>query len=133
MTRKLVLIFFSGLLLFSVLSPVVSRAQQTSQATSEKTQLATAAEQKDTVFNQDQQQRLEQAIKYQRTKHLLYFLGEGYGLVFLFLFCFLGISAWIRSKAEKITKLRFFVIALFIVAFILIQFIISFPLDYYGF
>jgi STE24 endopeptidase len=133
MTRKLVLIFFSGLILFSVLSRVVGSAQQTSQATSEKTQLATAVEQKDTVFTQNQQQRLEQAIKYQKSKNTLYFLSQGYGLVFLFLFCFLGISAWIRSKAEKITKLRFFVIALFIVAFILIQFIISFPLDYYGF
>ncbi|HEX9916691.1 MAG TPA: M48 family metallopeptidase [candidate division Zixibacteria bacterium] len=133
MTKKLVLIFFSGLLLFSVLSPIVGWAQQTSQIVSDKTQLVTAVEQKDTVFNQDQKQRLEQATKYQRTKHLLYFLGQGYGLVFLFLFCFLGISARIRSKAEKITKLRFFVIALFIVAFILIQFIISFPLDYYGF
>ena len=133
MTRRLSLVLLFGMVLFTVLLPNICSAQQTSQAPPEKAGINLPDQKQEIVFTQDQKQRLEQAVKYQKSKNTLYFFSQGYGLVFLFLFSFLGISAWLRSRVDKITKLRFFVIALFVLTFIIIQVVISFPLDYYGF
>jgi len=131
MAKRISLVFLFGLLLFCCWS--VCLAQTVPQVASEEPRLSVGATQDKELFTQDEQQRLQQAIKYQKSKHTLYFLDQGYTVVFLLLFCFLGISAWVRRMAEKVVKLRFFVIALFIFAFVIIQFIIFFPLQYYSF
>ena len=131
MARKISFILLFGLLLLCWWS--ICLAQTAPQTAVEKPQLSAQTEQGKELFTQNEQQRLQQAIKYQKTKHTLYFLDQGYSVVFLLLFCFLGISVWMRRIAEKVVKLRFFVIALFVFGFTIIQFLISFPLQYYSF
>jgi STE24 endopeptidase len=82
---------------------------------------------------QDKEERLQQAIQYQRAKNTLYFVDQGYGILFLVLFLFLGISAFLRKQIERITKKRFWVVAFYTLLFIIIAFIIGFPTSYYGF
>ncbi len=132
MERRAVLFLLSGLMLLCVLLPVLP-SLKACLAIGQESKIASGTQQREEAFTQDQQQKLEQAIKYQKSKNILHFINQGSALVFLFLLCFLGISAWIRGSAEKITKLRFFVIGLFVLAFTIIQAIISFPLDYHAF
>ncbi|MGB3092581.1 MAG: hypothetical protein WBC42_05160 [Candidatus Zixiibacteriota bacterium] len=82
---------------------------------------------------QDKEQRLQQAIKYQRSKNTLFFFDQGYGILFLALFLFLGISAFLRRQIEKITRKRFWVVAFYTLMFLIIAFIVGFPASYYGF
>jgi len=82
---------------------------------------------------QDKEQRLQQAIEYQRAKNTLFFFDQGYGILFLVLFLFLGISAFLRRQIERITKKRFWVVAFYTLLFLILAFIIGFPTSYYGF
>jgi STE24 endopeptidase len=82
---------------------------------------------------QDKEQRLQQAIKYQRAKNTLFFFDQGYGILFLALFLFLGISAFLRRQIERITKKRFWVVAFYTLLFLILAFIVGFPASYYGF
>jgi len=82
---------------------------------------------------QDKEGRLQQAIKYQRAKNTLFFFDQGYGILFLALFLFLGISAFLRRQIEKITGKRFWVVAFYTLMFLIIAFIVGFPASYYGF
>jgi STE24 endopeptidase len=82
---------------------------------------------------QDKEQRLQQAIKYQRAKNTLFFFDQGYGILFLALFLFLGISAFLRRQIERITKKQFWVVAFYTLMFLIIAFIVGFPTSYYGF
>jgi STE24 endopeptidase len=81
----------------------------------------------------EKEERLQQAIKYQRAKNVHYFADQGYTLLFLFLFLFLGISAFLRRQIEKITRKRFWVVAFYTLLFLVIVFIVDFPSSYYGF
>lgn len=81
----------------------------------------------------EKEKRLQEAIKYQRAKNTLYFADQGYGILFLALFLFLGISAFLRRQIEKITKKRFWVVAFFTILFLIIAFVVGFPSSYYGF
>lgn len=82
---------------------------------------------------QDKEERLQQAIKYQRARNTLFFFDQGYGILFLALFLFLGISAFLRRQIEKITRRRFWVVAFYTLLFLIIAFIVGFPASYYGF
>ncbi|MGB7062661.1 MAG: M48 family metallopeptidase [Candidatus Zixiibacteriota bacterium] len=82
---------------------------------------------------QDKEERLRQAVKYQRSKNTLFFFDQGYGILFLALFLFLGISAFLRRQIEKITRKRFWVVAFYTLMFLIIAFIVGFPASYYGF
>ena len=82
---------------------------------------------------QDKEERLRQAVKYQRSKNTLFFIDQGYGILFLVLFLFLGISAFLRRQIEKITRKRFWVVALYTLLFLIIAFIVGLPTSYYGF
>jgi STE24 endopeptidase len=77
--------------------------------------------------------RLQEAIKYQRAKNTLYFADQGYSILFLLLFLFLGISAFLRRQIEKITRKRFWVVAFYTILFLIIAFAVGFPSSYYGF
>jgi STE24 endopeptidase len=81
----------------------------------------------------EKEKRLGEAIEYQRAKNTLYFVDQGYGILFLALFLFLGISAFLRRQIEKITKKRFWVVAFYTILFLIIAFAVGFPSSYYGF
>jgi len=81
----------------------------------------------------EKEERLEKAIEYQKAKNIHYFADQGYTIVFLILFLFLGISAYLRRQIEKITQKRFWVVAFYTLLFLIIAFVIGFPSSYYGF
>ncbi|MFQ6002915.1 MAG: hypothetical protein ACE5KJ_04140, partial [Candidatus Zixiibacteriota bacterium] len=81
----------------------------------------------------EKKERLEKAIKYQKAKNIHYFADQGYSVLFLVLFLFLGISAYLRRQIEKITKKRFWVVAFYTLLFLIIAFVVGFPSSYYGF
>jgi STE24 endopeptidase len=81
----------------------------------------------------DKEERLQKAIRYQRAKNVHYFLDQGYTIVFLVLFLFLGLSAFLRRQIEKITRKRFWVVAFYTILFLILAFIVGFPSSYYGF
>jgi STE24 endopeptidase len=81
----------------------------------------------------DREERLEQAVRYQRTKNIHYFADQGYSILFIGLFLFLGISAFLRRQIEKLTKKRFWVVAFYTIGFLIVSFIVGFPSSYYGF
>ena len=81
----------------------------------------------------DREERLQKAIRYQRAKNVHYFVDQGYTIVFLILFLFLGLSAFLRRQIEKITKKRFWVVAFYTILFLILAFIVGFPSSYYGF
>jgi STE24 endopeptidase len=81
----------------------------------------------------EKKERLDKAIKYQRAKNIHYFVDQGYSLILLVLFLFLGISAYLRSQIERITRKRFWVVAFYTLLFLIIAFIVGFPSSYYGF
>jgi STE24 endopeptidase len=81
----------------------------------------------------DREERLEHAVRYQRTKNIHYFADQGYSILFMVLFLFLGISAFLRRQLQKLTKKRFWVVALYTVGFLIVSFIVGFPSSYYGF
>jgi STE24 endopeptidase len=81
----------------------------------------------------DKEERLQKAIRYQRAKNVHYFLDQGYTIVFLVLFLFLGLSAFLRRQIERITRKRFWVVAFYTILFLILAFIVGFPSSYYGF
>lgn len=81
----------------------------------------------------DKVERLQNAIKYQRARNIHFFLDQGYTVLFLVLFLFLGLSALLRRQIEKITRKRFWVVAFYTILFLILAFIIGFPSSYYGF
>ena len=81
----------------------------------------------------EKKERLEKAIRYQKAKNILFFADQGYTIILLVLFLFLGISAFMRRQIEKITRKRFWVIAFYTLLFLILVFIFGFPSSYYGF
>ncbi len=81
----------------------------------------------------DKKERLEKAIRYQKAKNTHYFLDQGYTLILLVLFLFVGISAYLRRQIEKFTRKRFWVVAFYTFLFLILAFIFGFPSSYYGF
>jgi len=84
-------------------------------------------------IQQEREERLQKAIQYQKAKNVHYFADQGYTILFLVLFLFLGISALLRRQIEKITKKRFWVVAFYTLLFLIIAFVVGFPSSYYGF
>lgn len=82
---------------------------------------------------QQKEKRLEQAIRYQNAKNIHFFADQGYTILFLILFLFLGLSAFLRRQVEKISKKRFWLIFFYSLIFILLAFIVGLPSSYYGF
>lgn len=81
----------------------------------------------------DKKERLEKAIRYQKAKHTLFFLDQGYTLILLVLFLFVGISAYLRRQIEKFTRKRFWVVAFYTILFLILAFVFGFPSSYYGY
>ena len=122
MVRKTILIVLTGLLLLNICQGLAF-----AQAKGEVTAQSQIQDEK------QKRDRLDQAIKYQKTKNILYFVNEGYNIIVLILFLFLGLSAFVRSKIGKITKKRFWVIFFYALVFMILGFIVGMPTSYYGF
>lgn len=122
MVRKTILIVLTGLLLLNIFQGLAF-AQEKGEVTAQSK-------------IQDEQQkkdRLDQAIKYQKAKNIFFFVDQGYSILVLILFLFLGLSAFFRRQVEKITKKRFWVVFFYALVFIILAFIVGLPSGYYDF
>jgi STE24 endopeptidase len=133
--RRILSFIMLALLVSTILTqpvPAQNQPEQEEQAsTSADSSEETSAQ---TVVTQlEKEERLEKAIEYQKAKNVHFFLDQGYTILFLVLFLFLGISAYLRRQIEKITKKRFWVVAFYTLLFVIIAFIVGFPSSYYGF
>jgi STE24 endopeptidase len=114
--------------------PVLPQTQ-----TGQETEVFTPADSSESIpaqagqIQSDEEQRLQEAIRYQRAKNVHFFLDQGYTIVFLVLFLFLGLSAFLRRQIERITRKRFWVVAFYTILFLILAFIVGFPSSYYGF
>ena len=122
MLQKSILIILLGLLLLNICQGLV--------LAQEKTDITTQSQIQD---EQQKKERLDQAIKYQKAKNIHFFLDQGYTIIFLILFLFLGLSAFLRRQIEKLTKKRFWLIFFYSLIFIILAFIVGLPSSYYGF
>lgn len=129
----------SFVLAFLLLPVTFAQPALTQTQTEQELELSTLADSTQEASAQtietqpEKEERLQQAIKYQRAKNVHYFADQGYTLLFLFLFLFLGISAFLRRQIEKITRKRFWVVAFYTLLFLVIVFAVDFPSSYYGF
>jgi STE24 endopeptidase len=73
----------------------------------------------------------EKALSYYRSGIVLWILNILWGLLIPALFLFTGFSARIRDWAMRIGKWWFFVIGIYFTIFLLINFVIDLPLNYY--
>jgi STE24 endopeptidase len=131
-----ILPFLSFLLLASMILIGATEAQTNPPPSSPVPTMSDSSRQTSSPLGKtevEKKERLEKAIRYQKAKHVLFFADQGYSLLLLVLFLFLGISAYIRRQIEKITHKRFWVIAFYTLLFLILAFIFGFPTSYYGF
>jgi STE24 endopeptidase len=128
-----ILVFSLLILLVSVVLIRPLPAQESSGQTLPMSTMADTSKAASAQTELEKKERLEKAIKYQRAKNIHYFADQGYTILFLVLFLFLGISAFLRSQIEKITRKRFWIVAFYTLLFLIITFIVGFPSSYFGF
>jgi Zn-dependent protease with chaperone function len=73
----------------------------------------------------------EKALSYYHGNIALWILNTLWGFLIPALFLFTGFSARIRDLARRVGRLWYFVIVVYFVIFLLINFVIDLPLDYY--
>ncbi|MGD8699531.1 MAG: M48 family metallopeptidase, partial [Gemmatimonadales bacterium] len=73
----------------------------------------------------------DEAMRYYRSGNLLWIINAFWGLLIPALFLFTGFSARLRDWARTLGRKWFFVIGIYIALFLLITFVIDFPLAYY--
>jgi Zn-dependent protease with chaperone function len=73
----------------------------------------------------------EKAMRYFRSGNFLWFVNTIWGLLIPALFLFTGLSGAIRDWAQAIGRKWFFVVGVYIVIFLAMNFVINLPLDYY--
>ncbi len=71
------------------------------------------------------------AMRYYRSGNVLWFVNTIWGLLIPALFLFTGFSARIRDWAQAVGRRWFFVVGVYIVIFLTINFVIDLPLEYY--
>jgi STE24 endopeptidase len=131
---KILLSFLFILVL--VISMGDTKAQENPQPVSPASTISDSSKQLSPQAGQaevEKKERLEKAIRYQRAKNIHFFVDEGYTIILLVLFLFLGISAYLRRQIEKFTRKRFWVVAFYTLLFLILAFIFGFPSSYYGF
>jgi len=122
MIKKAILIILAGLLWLNICQGMILAQEKTDTLVQSQIQA-----------EQQKKERLDQAIKYQKAKNIHFFLDQGYTIIFLILFLFLGLSAFLRRQIEKLTKKRFWLIFFYSLIFIILAFIVGLPSSYYGF
>ena len=127
-------------LLFLILVAVMlfgtAPAQTSKEPNSPGSSISDTSRQSSTVIGHteiDKKERLEKAIRYQKAKNTHFFLDQGYTLILLVLFLFLGISAFLRRQIEKFPRKRFWVVAFYTLLFLILAFVFGFPSSYYGY
>ena len=136
---KLGNVIITSILSFLLVSVILIQAAPAQNEPQEKSLASTMADTSKEASGQtvqtqlEKEERLQEAIKYQKAKNIHYFADQGYTILFLVLFLFLGISAFLRRQIEKITEKRFWVVAFYTLMFLTIAFIVGFPSSYYGF
>jgi Zn-dependent protease with chaperone function len=73
----------------------------------------------------------EKAVRYYRSGNVLWVINVAWGILIPCLFLFTGFSARIRRWAQKLGRKWFFVIAIYVVIFTALNFVIDLPLAYY--
>ncbi|MCJ7497304.1 MAG: M48 family metallopeptidase [candidate division Zixibacteria bacterium] len=122
MLRKIILVVIIGSILFNICQGLIFAQEKTDTLIQSQIQA-----------EQQKEDRLDQAIKYQKAKNIHFFLDQGYTIIFLILFLFLGISAFLRRQIEKLIKKRFWLIFFYALVFIILAFIVGLPSSYYDF
>jgi STE24 endopeptidase len=122
MIKKTILIILAGLLWLNICQGMILAQEKTNTLVQSQIQA-----------EQQKKERLDQAIKYQKAKNIHFFLDQGYTIIFLILFLFLGLSAFLRHQIEKLTGKRFWLIFFYALIFIILAFIVGLPSSYYGF
>ncbi len=130
--RKILSFVLSALIVSVILIQAVP-AQNEPEQEAQASTMADSSEEALAQTQLEKEERLEKAIQYQKAKNVHFFVDQGYTIVFLVLFLFLGISAYLRRQIEKITEKRFWVVALYAFLFLIIAFVVGFPSSYYGF
>ncbi|MFC1475560.1 M48 family metalloprotease [Candidatus Zixiibacteriota bacterium] len=74
----------------------------------------------------------ERAIEYSDTKNTIYFISVGYGILVLLIILFTGFSARMRDWAMAIGKKKFFILAVYLLFFLLLITILDLPLSFYS-
>lgn len=74
----------------------------------------------------------EKALAYYRSGNVLWTVNQLWGLVVPALLLFTGLSARMRSWAQRIGRKWFFVIALYYAFYVLLTYVLAFPLEYYA-
>jgi STE24 endopeptidase len=123
----------SALMISVILIPAAPAAEIEAEQEAQASTMADSSEEALAQTRLEKEERLEKAIQYQKAKNVHFFADQGYTILFLVLFLFLGISAYLRRQIEKITKKRFWVVALYALLFLIIVFVVGFPSSYYGF
>jgi STE24 endopeptidase len=77
-------------------------------------------------------EKLEKAKALFQARTLLHFVGEGWGILQLILLLALGLPAWMRDVAEKMTKKRWGQCGIFVFLFLLAMTMLNAPLRVYG-
>jgi STE24 endopeptidase len=71
------------------------------------------------------------AVRYYRTGIGFWLFDVAWGLAIPLVFLFTGFSAWLRNVAHRIGRRWFFTVALYLVLFALVSFVVDLPLAYY--
>ena len=73
----------------------------------------------------------EKAMRYYRSGVVLWIVGLIWGFLVPIFFLFTGLSARIRNIAQRLGKKTFFIIGIYFLIFLGLQFVINLPLSYY--
>ncbi len=74
----------------------------------------------------------EKALAYYRSGNVLWTVNQLWGLAVPAILLFTGFSARLRTWAQRIGRKWFFVIALYYAFYMLLTYVLTFPLDYYA-
>jgi Zn-dependent protease with chaperone function len=73
----------------------------------------------------------EKALQYHHTGNILWVVRTAWGILIPCLFLFTGLSARLRTWAQRLGRRWFFVIAVYFILFTVLNFLIDLPLNYY--
>ncbi|MBK6799077.1 MAG: M48 family metallopeptidase [Acidobacteria bacterium] len=129
MMRFSLSIFFC-ILIFSLSLPVFARQQEVNSPPASAVQSDAAVGQASGPVAVPEP--TEKALRYHRSGIVLWLFGTFWGILIPALFLFTGLSARIRTLAQKIGRKWFFVIVIYLTIFTLILYVIDLPLAYYS-
>ncbi len=74
----------------------------------------------------------DEAVRYYRSGNVLWMVNRAWSFLIPALFLFTGLSARIRNWAQRLGKSWFFVIGVYFVIYLVLNFLIDLPLSWYG-